>query len=156
LASAHKAVTNAEQLGDPALISRALAMSVQLNFMYGNGVDELSLRRAVELEDPDIDGHTAFGASMIEGLVLAWTGRLDDAHARMQALHRRCTERGVENGLTAVASCAALVEIWRSPFRCGPWWPLTLGEKMIRGPTPVPSWIPRAERRRRVSRSGRS
>jgi DNA-binding CsgD family transcriptional regulator len=116
LVSAQKAVTNAEQLGDPPLISRALAMSVQLNFMYGNGVDELSLRRAVELEDPDIDGHTAFSASMVEGLVLAWTGRLDDAHARMQALHRRCTERGAENDFTAVASCAALVEIWRGNF----------------------------------------
>jgi len=116
LASAQKAVTNAEQLGDPALISRALAMSVQLNFMYGNGVDELSLRRAVDLEDPDIDGHTAFSASMVEGLVLAWTGRLDEAGARMQALHRRCTERGAENDFTAVASCAALVEIWRGNF----------------------------------------
>jgi DNA-binding CsgD family transcriptional regulator len=116
LASAQKAVTNAEQLGDQALISRALAMSVQLNFMYGNGVDELSLRRAVDLEDPDIDGHTAFSASMVEGLVLAWTGRLDEAGARMQALHRRCTERGAENDFTAVASCAALVEIWRGNF----------------------------------------
>jgi len=116
LASAQKAVTNAEQLGDPALISRALAMSVQLNFMYGNGVDELSLRRAVDLEDPDIDGHTAFSASMVEALVLAWTGRLDEAGARMQALHRRCTERGAENDFTAVASCAALVEIWRGNF----------------------------------------
>ena len=116
LASAQKAVTNAEQLGDQAVISRALAMSVQLNFMYGNGVDELSLRRAVDLEDPDIDGHTAFSASMVEGLVLAWTGRLDEAGARMQALHRRCTERGAENDFTAVASCAALVEIWRGNF----------------------------------------
>ena len=40
LVSARKAVTYAEELGDPALISRALAMSVQLNFMYGHGVDE--------------------------------------------------------------------------------------------------------------------
>src|SRR5262245_26140913 len=108
LVSAQKAVTNAELLGDSALISRALAMSVQLNFMYGNGADALSLRRAVALEDPDVDGHTAFSASMVEGLVLAWTGRLDEAHARMQAVQNRCTERGAENDLTAVASCAAL------------------------------------------------
>jgi ATP/maltotriose-dependent transcriptional regulator MalT len=116
LVSAQKAVDTAEELGDPPLISRALAMSVQLNFMYGNGVDEVSLRRAVELEDVDIEGHTVFSASMVEGLILAWTGRLDDARARMQALHRRCTERGAENDLTAVASCAALVEIWRGNF----------------------------------------
>jgi DNA-binding CsgD family transcriptional regulator/tetratricopeptide (TPR) repeat protein len=116
LVNAREAVTCAEQLGDPALISRALAMSVQLNFMYGNGVDEVGLRQAVELEDLDIEGHIVFSASMVEGLILAWTGRLDEARARMQALHRRCTERGAENDLTAVASCAALVEIWRGNF----------------------------------------
>src|SRR6476469_2193442 len=113
LVSARMAVTYAEQLGDAALISRALAMAVQLNFMYGHGVDEISLRRAVELEDSAIDVLTPFSASMIEGLVLAWTGQLDAAHARMEALNRRCIEPGAENDLTAVASCEALIEIWR-------------------------------------------
>jgi DNA-binding CsgD family transcriptional regulator len=110
---ARKAVTYAEQFGDPALISRALAMSVQLNFMFGNGVDEVSLRRAVELEVPDNEALTPFSAGMIEGLVLAWTGQLDRAHARMVEVQRRCVERGAENDLTAVASCDALVETWR-------------------------------------------
>jgi DNA-binding CsgD family transcriptional regulator len=113
LVSARKAVAEAEQLGDAALISSALAMSVQLNFMFGNGVDEVSLRRAVESEDPDAEMLIPFSASMIEGLMLAWTGQLDAAHARMEALKRRCTERGAENDLTAVASTDAMIEIWR-------------------------------------------
>ena len=53
LANARKAVAAAEELGTPALISRALAMLVQLSFMYGHGVDEASLQRALELDDQD-------------------------------------------------------------------------------------------------------
>jgi len=113
LATVRTAVTEAERLGDAALVSSALAMSVQLNFMFGNGVDEISLRRAAELEDPNADVLIPFSASMIEGLILAWTGQLDAAHARMEALQRRCTERGAENDLTAVASCEAMIEVWR-------------------------------------------
>ena len=116
LVSARKAVTYAAQLGDPALISRALAMSVQLNFMYGHGVDEPSLRRAVELEHPGTDVLIPFSASMVEALILAWTGQLDEANAKMRALQRICTERGAENDLMAVASCTALIEIWRGDF----------------------------------------
>jgi DNA-binding CsgD family transcriptional regulator len=112
LVSAQKAVTYAEQFGDPALISRALAMSVQLNFMYGHGVDEPSLRRALELESPD-DVLTPFSACMVEGLISAWTGQLDAARAKMETLKRRCTERGAENEIAAVISCDALIEIWR-------------------------------------------
>jgi DNA-binding CsgD family transcriptional regulator len=113
LATARRAVTEAELAGDAALVSSALAMSVQLNFMFGNGVDEISLRRAVELEDPDADMLIPFSASMIEGLILAWTGDLDAAYTRMEALQRRCTERGAENDLTAVVSFEAMIEIWR-------------------------------------------
>ncbi len=113
LVSARMAVTHAEQLDDPVLISRALAMSVQLNFMYGNGFDEVSLRRALELEDRDSADLITFSASMIEALMLAWIGQLDAAHAKMEALGRRCTELGAENDLAAVASCSALFEIWR-------------------------------------------
>jgi len=113
LISARKAVTYAEQLGDPARISTALAMSVQLNFMFGHGVDELGLRRALELENPGTDVLIPFSASMVEALILAWTGRLDAASAKLHGLQRICTELGAENDMTAVASCSALIEIWR-------------------------------------------
>ncbi|AGB21361.1 ATPase,transcriptional regulator, luxR family [Mycobacterium sp. JS623] len=113
LATARRAVTEAERVGDAALVSSALAMSVQLNFMFGNGVDEFTLRKAVELEDPDADMLIPFSASMIEGLILAWTGDLDAAYSRMEALQRRCTERGAENDLTAVVSSEAMIENWR-------------------------------------------
>jgi DNA-binding CsgD family transcriptional regulator len=56
---------------------------------------------------------TPFSAYMVEGLMLAWTGQLDTAHAKMETLHRRCTERGAENEIAAVISCDALIDIWR-------------------------------------------
>ncbi len=76
LETVRTAVSHAEEASDPALISMALAMSVQLNFMFGNGVDEASLRRAVEQEDPDADDLLPFRASVVNALVLAWTGQL--------------------------------------------------------------------------------
>jgi DNA-binding CsgD family transcriptional regulator len=116
LENARLAVQYAEELGDTTLISRALAMSVQLNLMYGNGFDEASLRRAVELEDPGSQALTPFRASMVEALVLAWTGRLDEARAALAPIRRRCAERGAENDLMAVVSISALIEIWQGDF----------------------------------------
>ena len=53
LGNAREAVAHAEQLGYPPLISRALAMLVNTAFLYGHGVDEANLQRALELEDID-------------------------------------------------------------------------------------------------------
>jgi DNA-binding CsgD family transcriptional regulator len=113
LATVRTAVSHAEALGDPALISVALAMSVQLNFMAGNGVDEASLRRAVELEDPDADVLLPFRASVVNALVLAWTGRLDEACTHLAETRNRCVEGGNETDLMAVTSLMVLVEVWR-------------------------------------------
>ena len=52
---AEDAVTGAERLGYPPLLSQALTMAVHLRFRLGEGLDEPSLQRAVQLEDPNID-----------------------------------------------------------------------------------------------------
>jgi DNA-binding CsgD family transcriptional regulator len=116
LRNARDAVTHAEQLGYPPLTSRALAMLVNTTFLYGHGVDEPSLRRAVELENLDVDVPIPFCASAVNALVLAWTGHLDAARSGMDAVRSRCIERGAENDMMAVSGYCTLIEIWRGNF----------------------------------------
>src|SRR5262245_52370853 len=65
LRNARDAVTRAEELGYPPLVSRALAMLVNTTFLYGHGVDEASLLRALALEDPGVDVPIPFCASAV-------------------------------------------------------------------------------------------
>jgi ATP/maltotriose-dependent transcriptional regulator MalT len=116
LRNARDALTRAEELGYPPLVSRALAMLVNTTFLYGHGVDEASLQRALALEDPDVDVPMPFCASAVNALVLAWTGHLDEARNGMDAVRLRCIERGAENDMMAVSGYCTLIEIWRGNF----------------------------------------
>ena len=114
--NAREAVTRAEAFGYPPLTSRALAMFVNTSFLYGHGLDEASLRHAVELEDPDADTPIPFSASAINALICAWTGELNIASRQMAALRDRCVERGAENDMMAVNGYCTLIEMWRGNY----------------------------------------
>ena len=114
--NARQAVTHAEELADPGLISRTLALSVATTFFYGQGVDEAGLQRALALEDPDADVSIPFCASAVHALVLAWAGELDDARAVMQTVRLRCIEHGAQNDIMAVTGYCTLIEMWRGNF----------------------------------------
>jgi DNA-binding CsgD family transcriptional regulator len=116
LRNARDAVTHAEELGYPPLISRAHAMLVNTKFLFGHGVDEASLRRALELENPNVDMPIPFCASAVNALVMAWTGHLEEARAGMEAVRLRCIERGAENDMMAVTGYCTLIEMWRGNF----------------------------------------
>jgi DNA-binding CsgD family transcriptional regulator len=111
-----QALTLAQQLRVPPLTSQALAMSLTVGFMCGQGVDEPGLRRALELEDPNADAPIAFRASVVNALILAWTGRLEEAHTQMQAVRRDCIERGANTHMIFVALHGTLIDIWRGDF----------------------------------------
>ena len=91
-------------------------MRVTLRFLRGDGLDESSLASALELEDHQADIPMAFRPSMQNAMLLAWTGRLDQAHDELASIRRRCIERGEENELMFVAVHSVLVEIWRGNF----------------------------------------
>jgi DNA-binding CsgD family transcriptional regulator len=116
LHNAREAVRHAQEIGSAGLISQALAMYVNTQFQYGLGVDEESMRRALELEDVSVDSPIPFCASAVRALVNAWTGQLNTAVRQMAAVRDRCVERGAENDLMAVTGYCTLIEIWRGNF----------------------------------------
>jgi hypothetical protein len=80
--------------------------------MFGEGVDRASRDRALELEQIDDDVPIPFSASAVEALILAYTGRIDEARTRMLSVRERCIERGSDRNMMAVAGYGALIELW--------------------------------------------
>ena len=113
---AEEAVARAERLDQPHLLGLALGMRVILRFLSGEGFDEVNLRRAVELEDPDIFTPLVFRPSVQRALLLEWAGRLEEAHEELEAVRRRCAETGEEGELVFIAQHVVLSSIWRGDF----------------------------------------
>jgi DNA-binding CsgD family transcriptional regulator len=116
LRNARKAATVAEDAGIPGLESQALAHWAHTQFIYGHGVDDASLSRALELEQVGDDVPIPFSASAVDALILAYTGRIDEARTRMLAVHARCVDRGADRNMMAVAGYSALIEMWSGNF----------------------------------------
>jgi DNA-binding CsgD family transcriptional regulator len=108
-----RAVADAERLADPGLLANALAGSVIIGFLSGHGLDEPTLKRALDLEDPDAPVPVMLRPSLISSLLLAWTGHLDQARDGLLTIRRRCLERGEESDLMFAAFHAVIVECWR-------------------------------------------
>ncbi len=111
-----EAVAQAERLNQPHLLGLALGMRVVLRFLCGEGFDSMDLRRAVALEDRDIFTPLVFRPSVQRALLLEWTGRLDEAHRVLEAVRRRCVEKGEEGELIFIAQHVVLSSIWRGDF----------------------------------------
>jgi hypothetical protein len=110
---AEDAVTDAERLGYPPLLSQALGMAVHLRFRLGEGLDEPSLQRALQLEDPDIYMPAVLRPSLQNALLLSWSGELDQAYEKFVSIRRRCVEHGEEYELILVAFNLCQIEVWR-------------------------------------------
>src|ERR1700758_4849750 len=116
LQHARQAVTVADELNLPTLTSQALAMWARASFTYGLGFDEPALRRATELEDPNTEAPIPFRASAINAVILACTGRLEEARAHMRTIRQRCVEHGAEGDIVAVAGYSTWIDIWQGRF----------------------------------------
>jgi DNA-binding CsgD family transcriptional regulator len=116
LQTAEEAAGHAERLDHGHLLGLALGMRVVLRFLCGKGLDDVDLRRAVELEDPKVFTPLVFRPSIQRALLLEWTGQLDEAHALLQAIRRLCVEKGEEGELVFIAQHVVLSSIWQGDF----------------------------------------
>ena len=110
------AVAHATRLQRSDLLGQALGMWVVVHALLGNGVDDLRLRRALELEDLQAARTVMFRPSVHNAMVLAWTGQHDASHHQFETVRRSCIERGEESELVFVSFNAVLNEIWRGSF----------------------------------------
>jgi DNA-binding CsgD family transcriptional regulator len=110
---AEEAVSHAERLGIPGLLSEALGARATIRFFLGGGVDEESMRRALAMED-----HTSFTPIMLRpsvehALMLACTGDLDTSYDLMREIERSCIDKGEEGELIFVGFYVVVNRIWR-------------------------------------------
>jgi ATP/maltotriose-dependent transcriptional regulator MalT len=110
------AVMNAERIADSALLSQALGSLVALRMVAGDGLDDDSLRRSMELEDRDAPVPVTYRPSMMHALCSAWAGRLQQAHDELRDVRRRCIERGEENEQVFVSFHSVLIGSYRGDF----------------------------------------
>ncbi|MDA2893926.1 AAA family ATPase [Mycolicibacterium sp. BiH015] len=116
--SAHRhsylARERAEEFADRSLLSQALAVQVLVRFLSGGGTDEVSLQRALDLQQRQAcDGAAAlFSARVAKALVAAWTGRLVDARPMLREAMNPCSFAALNADTLWVNYHAAMADIW--------------------------------------------
>lgn len=111
-----EALELARTLSMPDLTSQVLAMSVLTRCTRGDGVDEESLQRALELEDLEADVPMQFRACAVRAITHAWTGALDAAREEARTVRQLCLARGAESDVMMFDAHTALADVWRGDF----------------------------------------
>lgn len=112
-----EAVADADRLGRSDLLSQALSTRTVCRFWLGRGLDEDSLRRALDLADGQASVSVFSQPSMHKAILLSCTGQLDSAHNEFASLMQSYVERGEEGrDQNYVAFHRVLNDIWRGDF----------------------------------------
>ena len=110
---AERTIADSERLDDAELLALAQANVAIVRFLGGAGVERDTLDRILRLPDPAIPTPVMLRPSLIGAMLLAWTGRLDEALDRMLAIRRRCIEWGEESDLMFSAFQTVIFLCWR-------------------------------------------
>jgi DNA-binding CsgD family transcriptional regulator len=110
---ARRALALAEQLGDRPRLAEAIAVSSVVGFLLGRGIDEAEVERALSLEDQQRQTTVEVRPSLIAGLLMLYTGRLECACRLLGDLRQRILDRGEESDLPYVSACLGWAESWR-------------------------------------------
>lgn len=108
-----RALELTERLGDSALQAEALAVKVRLDVLLGRGLDEASLDRALELEDPYRQVAMQLRPSKVAGDLLLYVGELERSVRLLRRERERVLERGEESDLPFVLSHLTWAECWQ-------------------------------------------
>lgn len=114
--SVDEAVASATAHGGADLLSQAVGMRVMVRFLLGAGLDAAGLQRAIELEDSQTPVSAHLRPRVHSAILLAGTGRIEQARGELQAIRRGYIERGEESELMIFAFHSGLNEIWRGDF----------------------------------------
>lgn len=107
-----EAVAELEPLREPGLMACAVAGSAIARFLSGDGLDETARIRSLVLEDPDAPVPVMLRPGLVSGLLLAWSGRLDEGRATLREVRAQCLERGEESDVIYCAFYLGIFECW--------------------------------------------
>src|ERR1700730_729792 len=111
-AHARAATALGESVGSPGLQASALAILSTIEFFMGQGVSDERMGRALEMEDPFRPGPTQIRPRFINGLLLLFTGRLDEARASLVEFVVDAAERGQEAAIPMLSFYVVWACIW--------------------------------------------
>jgi DNA-binding CsgD family transcriptional regulator len=114
--AADEAVTVATRSDEPQLLSQALAMRVLVRFLVGDGFDQASLQKALELDDAPDPPPALLWPPTHRAALLIGIGRLDEGQRELRLIRQRYLERGADSELMIGSFHSALTEIWRGDF----------------------------------------
>ena len=113
---AKASLRSAEQAADPRLVAHSLARVVIFEFLQGHGT-RLDLLDRAEALDAAASAEPfprlpRFDPSLIRGLVLKWSDRLDEARLRLADRYRNSIDRGDEASLPFLLYHFSELECW--------------------------------------------
>jgi DNA-binding CsgD family transcriptional regulator len=136
-ATGHGTYELAERLEVPGLLAQALGVLLNVDFAIGRGIDEERLVRALELEDPALRTWSPFRPSLTVSMVLAFSGRIDEALELLEGLTREQMVRGEEHDLAWVLARVVWLQCWRGDLEGAEWMVNEAEQRLLALDTPV-------------------
>lgn len=109
---ASTAVTATEAAAMPGPLADALAVLTIAEFLCGRGLNETRIQRALTLEDPTRVRAWQMRPSFLAGLLLLWTGRLEEARSAFGRLGADNRERGEESSVPFLCLYLTWTHVW--------------------------------------------
>jgi DNA-binding NarL/FixJ family response regulator len=136
-ATGHAAHELAERVAVPGLLAQALGVVLNVDFAIGRGIDGDALVRALELEDPAVRTWSPFRPRLTASMVLAFSGRIDEALELLEGLSHEHAVRGEEHDLAWTLARVVWLQCWRGQLDEAEWTVNEAERRLLAVDTPV-------------------